>query len=227
MSDIRDRPKVSKGLTGQRRPRRTTDEIRRLTLDAARRCFAERGFAGAATRQIAERAQVAEPLIFKNFGSKAALFEEAVIAPFHARLVTYLEKIASQPEGREQRSAEFVHLAYPFLVENAELLHALVRSGHEITSIPSSGLADYFRLSAQTMRDQYARHGWQTDVEPELLVRYAFGMLAGAVLLGDWFFPEGAPDERAAQAAMARMLFKASEPRLPTDAKPAAQPSQD
>lgn len=213
MSEIRDKAMDQGRRPDGRRLRRTTEEIRRLILDSARQCFAERGFAGAATRQIAERAGVAEPLLFKNFGSKAALFEEAVIAPFNARFDAYLESLAQEPEGRERRSAQFVHIAYPFLRDNAELLQALVRSGSDIATGPLGGLHEYFERSATTMRAQYARRGWETDVEPELLVRYAFGMLAGAVLLRDWFFPEGEPDEASAEAALARMLFKASEPK--------------
>ena len=38
-------------------------------------------------------------------------------------------------------------------------------------------------------------------------------MLAGSVLLGDWFFPEGGPDTDVEEGVLARMLFKASEPR--------------
>ena len=218
MSDVTETGDETGAPRGKRRVRRTTAEVRRLILDAALECFAERGFAGTATRQIAERAQVAEPLIFNNFGSKADLFEEAVIAPFNARFVEYVESLGRQPEGRELRSAQFVHLAYPFLRDNAALLHALVRSGSDIAGSRLGGLDAYFARSAQTVRDQYAKWGWVPDVPPELLVRYTFGMLAGAVLLRDWFFPEGAPDEASAEAALARMLFKASEPKDgPTD----------
>ena len=51
----------------------------------------------------------------------------------------------------------------------------------------------------------------------ELLVRFGFGMLAGAVFFPDWFSPEGGPDNAAAKAALARILFKAGEPRRAED----------
>jgi AcrR family transcriptional regulator len=47
---------------------------RRQLIDAARRVFAERGFRGATTRQIAAAAGVTEALIFQHFPDKDALY---------------------------------------------------------------------------------------------------------------------------------------------------------
>lgn len=196
----------------ERRARRSSGEIRRLILTAARRQFASRGFAGATTRQIASDADVAEPLVFNNFGSKAALFTEAVIEPFNTRFAEFLSLSDRLPPDRERRSASFVNALYPFLRDNADLLQAMVKSGGDMDSPVRHGLDDYFARGAERMRRQYAEAGLRLDVSPELLVRYAFGMLAGSVLLRDWFFPDMAPDEQAAEATLARMLFKASEP---------------
>jgi AcrR family transcriptional regulator len=49
-------------------------ERRRQLIDAARRVFAERGFRGATTRQIAAAAGVTEALIFQHFPDKDALY---------------------------------------------------------------------------------------------------------------------------------------------------------
>lgn len=49
-------------------------------LEAAARVYAETGFRGATTRRIAEEAGVNEVTIFRHFGSKAALIDEAVRA---------------------------------------------------------------------------------------------------------------------------------------------------
>jgi AcrR family transcriptional regulator len=51
---------------------------REKLLDAAARVYAECGFRGATTRRIAEEAGVNEVTIFRHFGSKAALIDEAV-----------------------------------------------------------------------------------------------------------------------------------------------------
>lgn len=196
-----------------RRARRTTAEIRALILEAALAEFAARGFAGATTRHIAARAGVAEPLIFNNFGSKTTLFSEAVIEPFNKRFGEFLAQSDRLPPDRQQRSAHFVHSLYPFLRDNADRLLALVKSSGELDSAGLHGLDDYFAQGAARMRSQYEKAGWKFDVPPELLVRYSFGMLAGAVLLGDWFFPDAAPDAAHEEGTLARMLFKAAEPK--------------
>lgn len=53
-------------------------EPRRRLIDAAIAIFGECGFRGATTRRIAESAGVNEVTLFRLFGSKSALLEEAV-----------------------------------------------------------------------------------------------------------------------------------------------------
>ena len=56
----------------------TTPPSREKLIEAAARVYAAVGFRGATTRRIAEEAGVNEVTIFRLFGSKAALIEEAV-----------------------------------------------------------------------------------------------------------------------------------------------------
>jgi AcrR family transcriptional regulator len=69
----------AKATKATRRPR---GEPRRLLLDAARDLFARQDYRRTTTREIAEAAGVAEHLLFRSFGSKAALFREALVVPF-------------------------------------------------------------------------------------------------------------------------------------------------
>jgi AcrR family transcriptional regulator len=63
----------------QAAPTRTgSHPTRRLILDAALDLFAERGFDGASTRLIAERAGVAQPLLNYHFAGKQELWQAAV-----------------------------------------------------------------------------------------------------------------------------------------------------
>ena len=213
-NDLLSKPGAAKGAR-PRRARRSTAEIRQLILDAARDVFALRGFAGATTRQIAALAEVAEPLIFNNFGSKEVLFAEAVIQPFNTRFAQFLTLSANLPNDRELRSGEFVHALYPFLRSNADLLMALVKSAGEVDPGIAHGLEDYFSQAVTKMRAQYQAASLRFDVTPELLVRYTFGMMAGSVLFADWLFPDGAPSDEQAVAALGRMIFKAAEPAAP------------
>jgi AcrR family transcriptional regulator len=53
-------------------------DTREIILDAAARVYAQHGFRGSTTRRIADAAAVNEVTIFRYFGSKAALLQEAV-----------------------------------------------------------------------------------------------------------------------------------------------------
>ena len=55
-------------------------DTREIILDAAARVYAQHGFRGSTTRRIADAAAVNEVTIFRYFGSKAALLQEAVKA---------------------------------------------------------------------------------------------------------------------------------------------------
>lgn len=202
------------------RSRRRGSEVRGLIAGAARAVFAERGFAGATTREIAERGGVGEVLIFRHFGSKAALFDEVVFAPFDRMIGDFLDlrRTADAPPDRHGGNAQFVESIYPFLQDNADLLQALVKSSFDPgrSGEPMRGLDNYFQRAADRMRAQYAREGVAADVAPELCVRFAFGMLASAILFQDWFFPGAQPDEQWVKAGLTRMLYKAVGP-LPSE----------
>jgi AcrR family transcriptional regulator len=63
-----------------------------LLLDAAREVFATRGFRGARTKEIADKAGVSEALLYRHFGSKAGLFEEAILEPVNAFVGEFVER---------------------------------------------------------------------------------------------------------------------------------------
>src|SRR5579875_2979284 len=62
--------------------RRPRGAPRKLLLDTARALFARQDFRSTTTREIAQAAGVSEHLLFRHFGSKAALFREALVLPF-------------------------------------------------------------------------------------------------------------------------------------------------
>jgi AcrR family transcriptional regulator len=53
-------------------------DVREKIIDAAMTAYAETGFQGATTRRVADIAGVNEVTIFRHFGSKAALMDEAI-----------------------------------------------------------------------------------------------------------------------------------------------------
>lgn len=196
------------------RQRRAGAEVRALIEQSARAAFAEHGFAGATTRAIAQAAGASEVLIYRYFGSKTALFEEVVLAPFNRLIGCFLDAHRNDPPDRLRGNEAFVRALYPFLRDNADLLQALVKSHPAARGGDGTppGLDGYFTLAADRMRSQYGRDGVAPEVAPELCVRFAFGMIAAAILFEDWFFPDVEPDQPAVTHALTRMLFKAMAP---------------
>lgn len=64
---------------------RNAAQTRAKILKAAQDAFAERGYAGTTIRDIAGKAGVASSLLSRYFGSKADLFEEALVNAFYTR----------------------------------------------------------------------------------------------------------------------------------------------
>jgi AcrR family transcriptional regulator len=62
-------------------------KIREKIIVAAAECFAQTGYSGCATKQIAQAADVTEGSLFRLFGSKEKLFEEAVAYAVSKRIV--------------------------------------------------------------------------------------------------------------------------------------------
>ena len=65
-------------MSGSTYTRTMSNDVREKIIAAAMTAYAESGFRGATTRRVAEVAGVNEVTIFRNFGSKAALMDEAL-----------------------------------------------------------------------------------------------------------------------------------------------------
>jgi AcrR family transcriptional regulator len=80
-----------------RRTRLPAAERRETILRAATAVFAEAGYRAAKVSDVAARVGVTEPVIFQNFGSKAALFT-AVVERAAAEARGSLDELAASPE---------------------------------------------------------------------------------------------------------------------------------
>jgi AcrR family transcriptional regulator len=163
--------------------------------------FAEGGYAGTSTRAIAGQCGVAEPLIFRHFGSKAGLFDAAIRVPFEEFLAEFAlawERGSRTAEDVDQRAGLYLTGLYEHLIANRKLLLALIRAAQEdgaevsaLMSGASSPLRRYFdrvEYLAGTSMDQV---GW-SGVDVPVVVRATFAMVLGMALADEWLFP---PDE--------------------------------
>lgn len=119
------------------RLRRSSAEVRVLLHTAAREVFQAKGYHAASTREIAECAGVTEPMLFRHFGSKANLFEQAVFAPFIGFIDDFVQRWSRTDYADLEPPAlarAFIYGIYELLVDNKYLLAALLaeRGGQSI-----------------------------------------------------------------------------------------------
>src|SRR5262245_12005370 len=95
----------------QRKPRRAyrsevrregAERTRKLILDAAERCFLERGFAATTVASIAASAGTAAETVYATFGTKARLLETLVRRAVRGRSET---EVLAQPGPAAVREA--------------------------------------------------------------------------------------------------------------------------
>ena len=182
-----------------RRSRRSTDEVRRLILKAATESFREQGYVNARTKEIADRAGVAETVLFRHFGSKPELFEQAVIGVVEGFLREHFERwrdFYAMPHDVRQPATAWIAKLYDLLYANRGLMKAYL-------SAASSGGPD--GLSAVVGHDQLGQVLRPLDelatrevaavglvgIDIPVSIRAAFGMLLSFAVYGDLLFPGG------------------------------------
>src|SRR5436309_15351533 len=84
--------------------RKSKEERREEILDAAMEIFAEAGFEGASTEEIARRAGISQPYVFRLFGTKKELFIAVVSRCFRQTLEIF-QRAAEGQRGEEALGA--------------------------------------------------------------------------------------------------------------------------
>jgi len=179
------------------RSRRTGQEVRSRLISAARDVFADRGYAGASTREIAKQAEVTEVLLFRHFGNKAGLFEHAVLDPFEKFVdewASHWSRRSPRGESLEELARDYIELLYDFFDENRQLVIGLLaaKAHHPPTA---SRLDEMFGRLEITVREGSAQYGFPGG-DPGITVRLTFGLVLSAVLHSDVLFPSGTPPTR-------------------------------
>jgi len=212
-------PDEADALPRQRRKRRTREDVAERIREAARTLFAERGYAATTTREIARLADASETLLFRYHGGKAALFDEVVSAPFN-RLMQDFVAIHADPGAEATRAADAAHFntqVYRLLDENRDLLSALVATPSQLPKdhAPTGlhGLEGYFEQAVAQLEMHMAASGQAAPFDLRIGVRLGFGMIASAILLRGWLFPDGMPPEAAVTGVLEQMITRSLGPR--------------
>lgn len=97
-------------------------------LEAALAEFADRGFDGASTTEIARRARVTQPLVHYHFASKEALWKAAVTRAF-AELDGVLDGLAPDAGSPAERMQEMIRRYVRFAAAHPEMGRLMAREG--------------------------------------------------------------------------------------------------
>src|SRR3954465_15132028 len=84
--------------------RKTKEERREAVLDAALEVFAADGFSGASTEEIAAKAGISQPYVFRLFGTKKELLKPGTGRCFRETLETF-QRAAEGKRGQEALEA--------------------------------------------------------------------------------------------------------------------------
>ncbi len=173
------------------RTRISGEDRRQQIIDVALELFAQQGFKGTTTRQIAQHARVNEALIFRHFPHKEALYW-AVIAD-RCRGTKGREELLRKLEVTEDARELFSGLAGEVLRRNREdigrsrlLLFSALENHRLSQRFFRTHIAGYYELLADYIRARI-HEGVFRDVDPVLAARGFLGMLFYHFLIQELF----------------------------------------
>jgi AcrR family transcriptional regulator len=218
--------------TPARATRRPRGEPRQLLLEAARDLFARQDYRSTTTREIAEAAGVTEPLLFRHFGSKAALFRQANVTPFTTFVDAFGEtwrELVPEETDQDELARYFVGQLYDVFVEHRGLVVTLLASeALSEEEVADAGIADIRRALAvlgQISVEGMQLRGMQSN-RPDLAAYSTVAMIAGMAALRTTYFGTAQPSREAVvdeltQAILHGFLHRdgpaASNPSAPAD----------
>jgi AcrR family transcriptional regulator len=163
--------------------RLTGDARRRLILTAARHEFATRGYRGARTAAIATGAGCSEPMLYKHFPSKQALFA-AVLTDATDAMKTMVDGVMAASGGPLAGMLAVARRAAsdPLIIETIRLrtLAAALVDDPEVCAALTASLNEVLQRMTATIAAGQAAGEMRTDIDP----RTAAWILYGYTLAG-------------------------------------------
>ena len=160
---------------------------RELVLDAARRVFLERGYAGATLEAIAEEAGFSKGVVYSQFGGKADLFLALLDARIDERAAQNERLAADAGSGAAAVGALLANFDRDAQAE-AGWAQVLIEFRSVAMRDPELNRR-YAALHTQAMdhftdviRDVLARGGWATVYPPRVFAELIFAVDAGRIL---------------------------------------------
>jgi AcrR family transcriptional regulator len=186
-----------------RSTRRHRGEPRRLLLDSAREFFARQDYRSTTTREIAESAGVTEALLFRQFGSKAALFRETMVVPFISFVDDFgrtWQAVVPEETDEDELAGHFVGQLYDVFVEHQGLVLTLLASealsDEEMTETGIGDIRQSLAVLGRISAEGMALRGMRSS-HPDLAAYSTVAMIAGMAALRSTYFGTKQPSKKA------------------------------
>jgi AcrR family transcriptional regulator len=185
-----------KTKTTPRRKRRLTQDVIDRILRAASDEFEQHGYDGATTAAIARKANVVEPLIFTNFGSKSELFHASIFQPLDKHLIDFCAAHSTaSPQSkkvREELTRKYIAELEEFIDKHSRKFISLFfeqtyrNTDHRLDNI--EGIQDYLSHAASLAIYVGER---EPKIDLKVMARLSFATIFSCVIFRDWLFPKG------------------------------------
>ena len=202
--------------------RRPRGAPRGLLLEAARTLFARQDYRSTTTREIAQAAGVTEHLLFRHFGSKAALFREALVLPFTSFVDEFgrtWQSVVPEETDEEELARHFIGQLYDVFVEHQGLLLTLMAaealSDEEQADAGISEIRQAITLLGRISAEGMKLRGLRSD-HPDLAAHSTVSMIAGMAALRSTYFGNRPPSrevivDELIQAGLHGFLHRSTE----------------
>ncbi|MDX6235101.1 MAG: hypothetical protein QOH68_4268 [Nocardioidaceae bacterium] len=143
-------------------------------------------------------AGVSEALLFRHFGTKATLFEHAVVEPFTRYLDDYLvrwTRAADSEAGVEELTGDYLGGLFDLFREHRELVVALVAAyAHEdqFSEVLSEALSGALSRNSAFAAQEARRRGYAL-YDAELTPRVFLATVVGMAVIDGWLAPASQP----------------------------------
>jgi AcrR family transcriptional regulator len=173
----------TKTLAGPRigaRTRNPADKRTRI-MGAARRLFAERGFAATTTAAVASHAGVSEGIVFHHFGSKAGLLE-AVAADYGRGLAQAMFEAASLP-GTAPSATAMLQRAFRYVRKHGALARLLGLSAEpsESSAARRASRAEIVGALARGF-EAWSQSGVLRPMDAQIVAELLFALVEAALM---------------------------------------------
>lgn len=170
------------------KPRMSSDERRAAIVQAACRLFAEKGFRGTTTRELAAAVGVTEPVLYEHFRTKRDLYS-AIIGEKAKEGLEAMRAIADKFVSSNDDRGFFSALGNGIIhwyIEDPTFVRLLLYSSlenHELKDLMHERSAEVFSIVGDHIQRRIDA-GAMRPVDPVLAGRAFFGMVAHYALTG-------------------------------------------